>query len=72
MTARNAKAYEGGQAVRAAVKAIMAAHSPLLPPLTAKALNAKLLEGLQRDEDTIRWHMRKIRCEAAAELTFAS
>jgi len=64
MTARNLKAYEDGQAVRNAVRAIMAARSPLLPPLTAKAINAKLPEHLRREENTIRWHMRQIRREA--------
>jgi hypothetical protein len=70
MTARNPKAFEDGQAVRAAVKALMAGHSPLLPPLTAKLINARLPANLQRDENTIRWHMRQIRTEA--ELALAS
>jgi hypothetical protein len=43
VTARNPKAYQDGQAVRAAVKAIMAAHSPLLLPLTAKVINDETL-----------------------------
>jgi hypothetical protein len=68
MTARNARAFEDGQAVRAAVRAIMAAHSPLAWPLTAKVINAKLPPHLRRDENTIRWHMRQIRREAVQAL----
>jgi hypothetical protein len=70
MPPRNLKAFDDGQAVRAAVKAIMAARSPLLPSLTAKVINARLPVDLQRDENTIRWHMRQIRREA--ELALAS
>lgn len=60
VTARNPKAYEDGRAVRAAVKALMEARSPLLPPLTAKLINAKLPAHLQRDENTVRWHPKGI------------
>jgi hypothetical protein len=63
MTARNLKAYEDGQAVRNAVKDMMAAHSPLARPLTAKTVNAQLPPHLRRDERTIRLHMQRIREE---------
>jgi hypothetical protein len=69
MTARNLKAFEDGQAVRSAVKAIMVAHSPLLLALTAKLINARLPPNLQRDENTVRWHMRQIRVEAELALS---
>ncbi len=65
MTVRNHRSFEEGRAVRAVVRGIMAAHSPLAWPLTAKAVLAKLPPELRRDENTIRWHMRQIRCEAA-------
>lgn len=69
---RNPRAFRQGQAVRAAVKAVLAAHSPLAWPLTAKAINARLPAHLRRDEATIRWHVRAIRTEAlVAEVTCA-
>ena len=66
MSARNLKAFAEGQDVRAAIKAIMAAHSPLAWPLTAKAINQRLPEHLRRGDNDIRHHMRAIRREAAA------
>jgi hypothetical protein len=63
MSPRNPKAFEEGQAVRAAVREILAAHPPLAWPLTAKAINARLPVHLQRDVSTICGHMRAIRCE---------
>jgi hypothetical protein len=68
MSPRNPKAFEEGQAVRAAVRQILAAHPPLAWPLTAKAINAKLPAHLQRDASMICRHMRAIRQEADAEL----
>jgi hypothetical protein len=47
-------------AVRAAVRAIMAAHSPLRKPLTAKRINALLPEHLRRSDQDVRHHMRQI------------
>jgi hypothetical protein len=47
-------------AVRAAVRNIMAAHSPLAKPLTAKRINALLPEPLRRSDQDIRHHMRSI------------
>ena len=66
---RNRKDFERGQAVRAAVRDIMAAHAPLAWPLNAKAVNAKLPTDLRRHENTIRWHMTEIRREAASTLS---
>ena len=63
---RNRKRFEEGQAVRRAVKAIMAARSPLTRPLRAKAINAKLPPHLRRDDSVIRWHVRAIQDEAEA------
>jgi hypothetical protein len=47
-------------AVRAAVRGIMAAHSPLRKPLTAKRINALLPEHLRRSDQDVRHHMRQI------------
>ena len=67
MTARNRPAFRRGLAVRAAVRVIMAAHPSLHEPLTAKRIIARLPAHLRRDEATIRWHMRAIRCAAEIE-----
>jgi hypothetical protein len=56
MTARNRTLSESGQAVQAAVKAILAAHSPLASPLTAKAINKLLPAHLRRSDRDIRYH----------------
>ena len=64
MTARNVKAFEDGQAVRAAVRAIMAERSPLARRLSAKQIRARLPPHLRRDERTIRLHMQCIHDEA--------
>jgi hypothetical protein len=69
MTARNLRAYDGGQAVRAAVRAIMATHSPLARPLTAKAINARLQPELRRSPRTIQEHVLAIQHETELELT---
>ncbi|MGO9992856.1 MAG: hypothetical protein ACLPTF_10155 [Steroidobacteraceae bacterium] len=61
MPPRNLKAYEEGQAVQTAVKAMLAAHPPLGAPLTAKAINARLPPHLRRSERDIRHHMQVIR-----------
>ena len=47
-------------AVAAAVYDIMATHSPLAKPLTAKRINARLPPHLVRCEGAIRHQMRKI------------
>jgi hypothetical protein len=62
VTARNRRGYEAGQELRAVVKAIMVAHHPLAPPLTAKEVNAQLPERLQCSERNVRHVMQEIRC----------
>jgi hypothetical protein len=52
--------------MRAAVRAIMAAHSPLAKPLTAKRINALLPEHLRRSDQDVRHHMRAIWSERCA------
>lgn len=47
-------------AVFLAVYTIMAAHSPLAKPLTAKGINARLPPHLVRCEGAIRHHMRNV------------
>ena len=61
MTARNTALYDSGQAVQAAIRGIMATHSPFASPLTAKTINARLPADLRRSESDIRHHMRIIR-----------
>ena len=68
MSARNIKAYDDGQAVRAAVREILAAHTQLSWPLTAKKINAHLPEHLRRGDSDIRHHIRAIRREAASHV----
>ena len=52
------------RAVRDAVREILAAHSPLRKPLTAKRINAMLPEHLRRTDQDVRHHMRAIWSEA--------
>lgn len=61
MTARNHKAFDAAQAVRAAVRDILIAHSPLAPVLTAKLVNGLLPPHLRRADITIRQHIRALR-----------
>jgi repressor of nif and glnA expression len=61
VTARNMPAFFAAQELHAAVRSIMAAHSPLARPLTAKAINVLLPPNQRRDERTIRYHMQRIR-----------
>jgi hypothetical protein len=63
MSARNRAGLEKGQILRAAIKTILAAHSPLARPLTAKQINAKLPAPLRRSDRTIQWHMDAIYVE---------
>ena len=51
-------------AVRAAVRAILSAHSPLKKPLTAKSINQRLPSHLRRTDGDIRHHMRAIWAES--------
>jgi hypothetical protein len=50
--------------VREAVRAILASHSPLRKPLTAKHINAILPAHLRRSDQDIRHHMRGVWSES--------
>jgi hypothetical protein len=52
-------------AVRDAVRTIMATHSMLDGPLTAKMINLQLPEQMRRSDQDIRHHMRVIWAEGA-------
>jgi hypothetical protein len=60
---RNKPAWERGQAIRAEIRAILLEHPPLAPPLTAKALAARLTYRPAPSERCIRWHVAAIRTE---------
>jgi hypothetical protein len=69
MAARNAKAFEQSQALRAEILRILLDHvqrAPLARAPTAKAINRQLT--VTRPESTVRWHMQAIRDAADAEL----
>lgn len=61
---RNRKLHRQGLVVHRAIREILAAHSPLARPLTAKAINTRLPPRLRRSESGIRRHVRAIRDEA--------
>ena len=65
MTARNPVAYRLGQRKRASIKAILAAHSPLLKPLTLEELQSRLRTEykLYAAITTIAYHRRHIQTE---------
>ena len=61
---RNRAAFERGQRLRAEVRAILEAHPPLLPPLTAPAIRARLTCSPRPSVRTVRWHVSRIRLQA--------
>lgn len=62
---RNQLLFDQGQALRAAIHAVMHRHSPLDPPLTAKTVQVRLGRHPAPAIRTIQWHMRAIRTEHA-------
>ncbi len=61
---RNRPAYEAGQRKRAALRAILAAHSPLLKPLTLEQLQARLrMQGIYLALSSVAYHREQIRLE---------
>jgi hypothetical protein len=60
---RNRIAYARGQAIRAEIRAILEQHPPLAPPLTAKAISARLTYRPALSERCIRWHAAAIRTQ---------
>ena len=65
-TARNKLAKSNADIIRAAIRKVLVAHSPLKAPLTAKTVGCLL--QLPITERAIAWHIQQIRHEAAAEI----
>ncbi|MGH8227339.1 MAG: hypothetical protein ACREU3_05465 [Steroidobacteraceae bacterium] len=55
---RNRRAFDRSRAVRAEIRALLASRSPLLPPLSAKAVRAAL--SLTMTERQVRRHIAAI------------
>lgn len=61
---RNRPAYIAGQRKRNAIRKILAAHSPLLRPLTLEQIQARLrAQGIYLAPSTIAYHRDQIRLE---------
>jgi hypothetical protein len=65
---RNLRAYKRGQALRAEIREILAAHPPLLPPLAAKDILKRIKRRPLPSERTVRWHVAQIHLQAELEL----
>jgi hypothetical protein len=61
---RNPRAFARGQHIRAEIRSILEAHPPLLPPLSAKAVRARLTVRPLPSVRTVQWHMSVIRTDA--------
>lgn len=60
---RNRKGFERGQRLRAEIRAMLEAHSPLAPPLSGKEIQARLTSfGYKLELRTVQWHVQQIRC----------
>jgi hypothetical protein len=59
------KAFRRARRLRAKIRALLEAHPPLLPPLSAKEIRARLAPPRPALR-TVQWHVRQIRL--AAEL----
>lgn len=63
---RNRPAFEAGQRKRQAIREILAAHSPLLPPLKLEDIQTCLVRrGIYLAQSTIAFHRSRIWEEAA-------
>ena len=60
---RNRRAFARGQAVRVAVRDILASRTQLEPVLTARQINGLLPSALRRCESVIRWHRLAVQTE---------
>jgi hypothetical protein len=63
----NLKAWRRGQALRAEIRAILEAHPPLAPPLTAKEIRRHLKRNPLPSDRAIQWHVSRIRLQAELE-----
>jgi hypothetical protein len=61
---RNPKAHARGQRIRSEIRLILKSHNPLLPPLTAKDVQARLTARPLLSLRTLQWHIAAIRTEA--------
>lgn len=64
---RNRIAYERGQALRAEIRAILAAHPPMAAPLTAKRIQRQLTRSPPPSLRTIWWHVAAIYAASSAD-----
>ena len=71
MSPRNRRSFARGQALRAEIRALLEQHPPLLPPLTAKVIRARLSVRPQPELRTVQWHLQAIRASAADSLRSA-
>jgi hypothetical protein len=67
VTARNARAFARGQALRAEIRTLLEQHPPLMPPLAAKDIRRCLTRRPLPADRTIRWHVAQIRLQAELE-----
>jgi hypothetical protein len=61
---RNPRAFARGQRIRAEIRSILESHNPLLPPLTAKHVLARLTCRPLPSARTVQWHIAAIRLTA--------
>ncbi len=61
---RNRRRWARSQALRAEIREMLAQHPPLLPPLTAKDIRARLTLRPLPSVRAVQWHMAAIRLEA--------
>lgn len=67
---RNRQAYERGQLIRSAIRAMLESHSPLAPPLIAKEIQARLVRvGYKLEVRQVQWHVQQIRCAQRSSST---
>lgn len=61
---RNLRAFARGQRIRAEIRDVLASHNPLLPPLTAKHVLARLTCRPLPSARTVQWHIAAIHTDA--------
>jgi len=72
MAPRNRGLFEKGQALREQIRAMLMAHAPGLPPLTAKVVQVRLTRVPAPSLRAIRWHMNAIRAECLRNIATAA
>jgi hypothetical protein len=61
---RNPRAFARGQRLRAEIRSLLEQRPPLLPPLTAKEIRARLTHRPLPSVRTVQWHVAAVRLEA--------